>query len=305
MKIYNSLKIIKKFQKSIIAIGNFDGAHIGHQKIFNYGLKKAKKKGLKFGILTFDPHPAFFFNKNLKNHNIYSNKQKIENLKKLSIDFVVSLKFDKKFSKTSYKDFIKKILYKKLRSKFIIVSNNFKFGQNRKGDVSKLKELENKFDYKTIIIKPFKKNRRVISSTYIRNLIKNGKIKKANILLGRKWEIIEKVIKGDQRGKKIGYPTCNFNIDNYVLPKRGVYSVNIAIKGINKQGIANFGYRPTVGGKKLILEVNIFGFKKNLYNKELKIIFKKFLRGEKRFKNINLLKKQIGRDIKRAKAHKN
>ena len=126
-------------------------------------------------------------------------------------------------------------------------------------------------------------------------------IKKANYLLNRKWEIIGKVVKGSQRGRKIGFPTCNILLKKYIIPKFGVYAVNVKINDISKKGIANVGYRPTFNGKKLLLEVNIFGIKKNLYNKNINVIFNKFIRPEKKFKNIIELKNQIKKDIKQAK----
>ena len=128
-----------------------------------------------------------------------------------------------------------------------------------------------------------------------------GKIKKANKLLGRKWEVIGKVTRGYRRGRKIGFPTCNLNLDNYIIPKCGVYAVNVRINKILKKGIANIGYRPTFEGKKLLLEVNIFNLKKNLYDKKINVIFNKFIRPEKKFKNILQLKNQIKKDIRLAK----
>ena len=181
------------------------------------------------------------------------------------------------------------------------MSKNFKFGNKREGDVSKLKKFEKKFFYKTIITPPLKKKKKTISSTIIRKLLKNGELKKANYLLNRKWEIIGKVIKGSQRGRKIGFPTCNILLKKYIIPKFGVYAVNVKIKNITKKGIANIGYRPTFDGKKLLLEVNIFGIKKNLYNKNINVIFNKFIRPEKKFKNLIELKNQIKKDIKQAK----
>ena len=157
------------------------------------------------------------------------------------------------------------------------------------------------FIYKTIITNPIKSNAKTVSSTIIRNLLKRGNLKKTNYLLNRQWEIEGKVIKGAQRGRKIGFPTCNIILKNYIIPKFGVYAVNVKINKTLKKGIANIGYRPTFNGKKLLLEVNIFGIKKNLYNKNINVIFNKFIRPEKKFKNMLELKNQIRKDIKLAK----
>ena len=301
MKIFKSTNISNVYKNSVIAIGNFDGIHIGHKKVLNAAYKKAKKTKKKFGLLTFEPVPVMFFNKKILNHRLDTLSQKISNLKKEKLDFIIIQKFNKKFSKLSYKDFIYKILFKKIKCKYLYVSRNFKFGNKREGDVSKLKKFEKKFFYKTIITPPLMKKKKTISSTIIRKLLKNGKIKKANYLLSRKWEIIGKVIKGSQRGRKIGFPTCNILLKKYVLPKFGVYAVNVKINNLSKKGIANVGYRPTFNGKKLLLEVNIFGIKKNLYNKNINVIFNKFIRPEKKFNNIIELKNQIKKDIKQAK----
>ena len=301
MKLFKSTSISNNYKNSVIAIGNFDGIHIGHKKVLNAAYKKAKKMKKKFGLLTFEPVPVMFFNKKILNHRLDTLPQKISSLKKEKLDFIIIQKFNKKFSKLSYKDFIRKILFKKIKCKYLYVSKNFKFGKKREGDVAKLKKFEKRFSYKTIITSPLKKKKKTISSTIIRKLLQYGKIKKANYLLNRKWEIIGKVIKGSQRGRKIGFPTCNILLKQYVIPKFGVYAVNVKINNITKKGIANVGYRPTFNGKKLLLEVNIFGIKKNLYNKNLNVVFNKFIRPEKKFNNILELKNQIKRDIKQAK----
>ena len=301
MKIFNSTSISLNYKNSVIAIGNFDGVHIGHKKVLREAMLKAKKLKKKFGLLTFEPVPVMFFNKKILNHRLDLKFQKISNLKKEKLDFVIVQNFNKRFSKLSYQDFIYKVLYKKIKCKFIYVSKNFKFGKNRKGDVAKLKKYEKKYFYKTIITSPLIKKNKTISSTIIRKLLKKGRIKKANFFLDRNWEITGKVVKGSQRGRKIGFPTCNILMKKYVIPRFGVYAVNVRINKDLKKGIANVGYRPTFNGKKLLLEVNIFGIKKNLYNKNINVIFNKFIRPEKKFKNIIELKDQIKKDIKLAK----
>ena len=301
MKIYQNLKINKKHQNSVVAIGNFDGVHLGHQKVINHAQKKAKKNKLPFGIITFEPMPVMFFNKKIKNHRINSLTQKKNLLKKLRLDFLIIVNFNKKFSKLLPKDFIEKIVFKKAKCKFVYVSNNFKFGYKRQGNTKTLKKYSNIYNYKTVITNPFKKINKVISSTIIRKKISQGKIYEINKLLNRNWRIQGKVIKGDKRGRKIGFPTCNVKILDYVIPKLGVYAVRVKTTKFVKKGIANIGYRPTFNGQNLLLEVNIFGINKNLYNKEINVDFIKFIRSEKKFKSLEQLKKQIKIDIIQAK----
>ena len=181
------------------------------------------------------------------------------------------------------------------------MSKNFKFGFKRQGNIQTLKKYEKRFNYKNIITNPYKKNEKLISSTYIREKIRAGKIEEINKLLNRNWCIEGKVIKGKKRGREIGFPTCNMNLSDYVIPKLGVYSVKVNSQNLNKEGIANIGYRPTFKGQILLLETNIFGINKNLYNKVISVSFKKFIRPEKKFKNFEYLKKQIKLDIKQAK----
>ena len=300
---YKNFNIKKNHQKSIILIGNFDGVHLGHQKLFDSAKKNKKKENLKIGVVTFDPIPKMFFNKKLKNYRISNLNQKLNIFKKFKVDFVINKKFDKKFSKIKCNKFISEIIYKKLNPKIIFVSNNFKFGNKREGDVKLLKFLEKKYNYKIINPPTLKKKNKTISSSLIRKLLADGKLDLANNYLNRNWSIEGVVKKGRNMGKKIGFPTCNIDIENYVIARPGVYAVKVNILNNNKilKGIANLGYRPTFNQKKILLEVNIFNFSGNLYNKKLTVEFIKFIRGEKKFKGIDQLKKQIKLDLKSAK----
>ena len=301
MKIYNNTNLNHKHHNGVIAIGNFDGLHVGHQKVINEARQKAKKFKLPLGVITFEPMPVMFFSKKTKDHRINSLKQKKIQLKKLKLDFLVIIKFNKKFSSLKAEQFIKKIIYKKMKCRYLYVSRNFKFGFKRQGNLKTLKKYEKEFNYKNIITNPYKKNKKIISSTFIRNKIRSGKINEINKLLNRNWCIEGKVIKGKKRGRKIGFPTCNMTLGDYVIPKLGVYAVKVNFGNQYKNGIANVGYRPTFKGQSILLETNIFGINKNLYNKVLNVSFKKFIRQEKKFKNFEYLKKQIKLDIKQAK----
>ena len=303
LKIYKNFNLSKIHKKSILLIGNFDGLHLGHQKLFKLAEKYSKKHKVKFGVLTFDPLPVMFFNKKLTNYRITSNLQKNLLFEKSGVDFVIVSRFNKSFSKISADNFIKKIIVKKINPNFIFVSNNFKYGFRRKGNVAKLISKENVYNYKIIKPSPLKKGKKIISSTLIRKLLQRGKLKNANKLLGRNWSIIGVVQKGRRIGKKLGVPTCNIDIKNYVIAKPGVYSVRVKVNNSNKifKGIANLGYRPTFGEKKILLEVNLFNFSGNLYNKSLNVSFYNFIRSEKKFNDHQDLIKQIEKDLKQAK----
>ncbi len=301
MKIYNNPNLNKNHCNGVIAIGNFDGLHLGHQKVIKEAKQKAKKNRIPFGVMTFEPVPVMFFNNKIKNHRINSLEQKKTQLKKLKLDFLIIVKFNKNFSTQSAEEFIKNIIFKKTKCKYLYVSKNFKFGFERQGNINTLKKFENKYNFKNIVTKPFKRGNTIISSTLLRNKIRLGKIDEVNKLLNRNWSINGKVIKGQRRGRKIGFPTCNLKLHDYIVPKLGVYAVKVKSKNFYKNGIANIGYRPTFNGQNLLLETNIFGINKNLYNKVISVYFKKFIRSEKKFRNLKQLKKQIKIDIKKAK----
>ena len=203
MKLYKNFNISKNHKRSIILMGNFDGVHVGHQKLFKLANSYKKKFNLNIGVLTFEPIPKMFFNDNLKNFRISNINQKNRILKNLGVDFVVTQRFDKKFSKIKSDFFIKEILSKKLEAKYIFVSNNFRFGNKREGDVKQLIKNEKIYDYKIVKPQPLILSQKVISSTYIRSLLEKGNLKKTNKLLGRNWSIEGIVQKGRQQGKKL------------------------------------------------------------------------------------------------------
>ena len=303
VKLYKNFNINKNHKESIILIGNFDGVHLGHQKLFKLAKLYKKKYKLKIGVINFEPMPKMFFNKSLKNFRLSSIDQKLNLLNNLKVDFIVTKKFDKIFSKTKSINFIKNILSNKLKARLIFVSNNFRFGNKREGDVEFLIQNEKKYNYQVIKPKPLLINKKIVSSSLIRSYLEKGFLEKANNLLNRKWSIDGIVQKGRQVGKKIGFPTCNIDIKDYILAKPGVYAVRVLRKNNLKilKGIANLGYRPTFNQKKILLEVHLFNFSGNLYNKHLSVEFLKFIRKEKKFKNINKLKSQIRLDLKIAK----
>ena len=303
VKLYKNFDIKNEHKGSIILIGNFDGIHLGHQKLFKLAKSYKKKYNLKIGVINFDPMPKMFFNNLLKNFRLSNIEQKLSLLKKLDVDFIITKKFDKNFSKIKSTNFIKHILHKKLNSKFIFVSNNFRFGNKREGNVNLLVKNEKIYNYKVVKPKPLINDKKIVSSSLIRNLLENGFLEKANKLLNRNWAIQGIVKKGRQVGKKIGFPTCNIDIQDYVLAKLGVYAVKVLRKNNTKylKGIANLGYRPTFNQKKILLEVHLFNFSGNLYNKLLSVEFLKFIRKEKKFKNVNQLRAQIKTDLNIAK----
>jgi len=291
-------KIIKK---SVIAIGNFDGIHKGHQKIFTLGKKLAKKNNTKFGVVTFSPLPSEFFRRQKVSTRLTRDDIKINLLKQYKIDFFLICKFNKTFSLTSADNFIKNIIVKKIQAKFVLVGKNFKFGHQRKGNISLLKKYGKLFNFKTIDLQLIKEKNTKISSTRIRLAIQKGNMELASRLLGRHWSVKEKVIPGRKIGRKLGFRTANIEIKNNINPKTGVYVVRVKIGNKAFDGVANFGFAPTFLRKKLVLEINLFKKIAPFYGKIVEVIFIKRLRDEKKFKNRNLLITQIKKDITKAK----
>ena len=299
MKIFKNINIPKNYKRSAIVIGNFDGIHKGHQKVFNKTRKFANKNKIKFGVLTFTPLPIMFFNKKIKNFRLISEDKKFKLFEKYGVDFAVNIRFNKNFSEISARKFIKEVIYKKINPQLLSVSNNFKFGRKRKGDINLLKKFSYKYEYQLLNIRAFKYKGKIVSSTRIRKYLQRGKVYLANKLLSRTWSVDGTVNKGEKLGRKLGYRTCKIYIRDYILPKMGIYVVKVLAGNKRKiyGGVAYLGHRPTFGGKEIFLETNIFGIKENLYKKKLRVYFLKFIRGDKKFKNQGKLIRQMNKDV--------
>ena len=301
MKILNGYSKIKK--NTVLTIGNFDGVHKGHQKIIKQTIKLSKEKNLKSVVITFKPHPNDFLKKKSKPFKLTNDETKIEEIKKLGTDYLVFFKFNKNFNKLSPKNFIKKLV--NFRPKFIIVGYNFRFGFKREGDIHFLKKLSKKYLYTLKVVKPIISSKKItFNSTLIRKNLELGKYNIAKKMLGRNWLLEGKIIKGRGRGKKLGYPTANFILNDYVLPMKGVYVTKSYFEKNKKKkyfGIANIGSRPTFNEKKILFENHFFNVKSFLYRKKIFVELLAFLRKEKKFANIKILKKQIEKDILLAK----
>ena len=296
VKVLQGISNNKITQKSILAIGNFDGFHIGHQSIIKAGKQIAKKNKKKFGILTFNPLPYEYFTKNY-NYKLISNNEKINLAAKLGLDYIIFLNFNKNLRNSSPQDFISKILLKKINMSHIIVGKEFRFGKKRKGNVNFLKKTLKPLNIKVTGAEIVNRYDGKISSSKIRKKIMQGKVLEVKKSLNRFWSVKEKVLQGRKVGRKIGYRTANIELKNRLNPKVGVYAVKILFQKKVYKGIANFGYAPTFKRKKLVLECFIFNQINNLYGKVIEVQFIKFIRGEKKFMSIEMLKKQIKYDI--------
>ena len=286
-----------------LAIGNFDGFHKGHISILDSLKKIAYQNNFPTAIMSFNPHPREYFENKDENFNIYTKSEKINFLKEYDINIYIEFTFDKNLSELSADQFVEKILINKLNIKNVIVGKDFKFGKNRSGNFQILENYskENNFDVHLVESVMLSDGSSKFSSSIIRENIKNAEMEKVNFALGRPWHIHGTVIEGDKKARKINFPTANVIPGKHILPKKGVYCVEVCIDNENYLGVSNFGKRPTVDGSKLLLETHIFNFNKEIYGNELTVRFLTFIRPEQKFANFDELAKQIKKDIETAK----
>jgi len=298
MKVVKSIGNYSSKKKSIITIGTFDGIHIGHQEIIKSLVKESISKNALSLILTFFPHPRMVLNKNFSIKLIDTLKEKEKMFEKLGLNTLIIQPFTKNFANISSHDFTKEILVKKLNVKKIILGYDHRFGKNRESSVEDLIQLGLTYNFEVEVISAKKINSINISSTKIRKAIELGNFKKANLYLGRNFEINGKVVKGKGIGKKIGFPTANILIEeNYkLIPNKGVYLIKAKIKNKTYYGMMNIGNRPTLNGIDETLEINIFKFNENIYGKRLTIFFLEKIRNEIKFDSIEKLGNQLLKD---------
>ncbi len=302
MQIFSNFDDLGQFEQgSIVAIGNFDGVHLGHQKILNFLVNKASEKDLISLVLTFSPHPGKITGKG-QIKLLQTLEQKIECIQSFGVNAVFTLPFTKKFASLSTEDFINKILIKTLNARAVIVGNNFRFGKNRKGNISTLKSQTTPNNLKIYIIPAVSLNTRTISSSLIRRIILKGDIKNANLLLGKPYEIQGEVIKGHARGTTLGFPTANINTENDITPF-GVFLTSVIFNKREFASLTNIGKCPTFEQKNINIESHILDFKSDIYRKKIKIIFLKRLRDEIKFESPDKLSKQIQKDLQAARKY--
>lgn len=287
-----------KDKNTSLAIGAFDGLHKGHQLIIKEALKTAKNKNLVSGVLSFEPHPLEIIPDKNPPPSIVSRRQKINLLDSLGVDYYFEQKFDQKFAELRAEVFVKEILLNKIKVNTVIVGSDFRFAYQNEGNVEILKKLAVINDFKAKIISQLHASDDRISSTRIRHLLKKGELKQAADLLGRNYQLCGKVIHGQKRGRKLGFPTANIKLEsNYALPPEGVYAVKVHFDNKEYLGAANLGYNPTFSNQNISFEVYIIDFEAKLYGKRLCIDLIEYIRGEMEFSDKDDLIKQMKKDV--------
>jgi len=287
-------------QNNVLAIGNFDGIHLGHQKILKFLVKESKNLGLSSLVMTFSPHPEKILGKG-QICMIQTLIQRLEYIDKFNVHTVVVIPFGKGFANLTSQEFIQKIVLNKLKAQEVIVGENFRFGKNREGSLSSLHRSAAKLNFEVKSISSLSKDGITVSSSHIRNLLKNGEIEKAGSLLGRPYEIKGEVIKGKSRGKQLGFPTANVQTDNEIIPQ-GVFITTVILDGKKLPSLTNIGKCPTFNQEESNIESYIINFKANLYGKQITIHFEKKIRDEIQFDTPKDLSRQMEKDLSQAQA---
>ncbi|MBU4343139.1 MAG: bifunctional riboflavin kinase/FAD synthetase, partial [Candidatus Omnitrophica bacterium] len=287
-----------KNQKVALAIGIFDGLHRGHQRIIKGLVAESEIRHVKSLVVTFHPHPRKVLNPRSKTLFLLSLDHRLKLIKEMGVDRVSVIRFTRKLSSMSPDDFIREVLIRRFNVKTLVVGRNFLFGHRHKGDFVFLKKMGRKYGFRVIGVKPVKLKNKNISSTRIRKTIESSDLKNAALMLARPVTVLGTVVRGRRVGRKLGFPTANINPHHEAIPQSGVYAVDVMLLNKKYRGILNIGTRPTFGkGAEPTIELHIFNFNKNIYGKDIEIIFNRKIRNEKRFSSIEALKRQIQKDI--------
>ena len=295
MKIYHNIPKAGEIKNAVVTVGTFDGIHRGHQKLISETCRRAIASGGESVVITFDPHPRQVLHPASGVKTINTLSEKIEVFSKMCVKHLLIIPFTKEFAKTSSEDFLRKYIVEPFGLKTIVIGYDHHFGKDRKGNLGFLKEMSEKyfFEVEQVPLQEFKNA--AVSSSKVRQIIGEGQIEEANEILGYHYSISGIVVKGNQIGRTLGFPTANIELDNpnKLIPAYGVYAVRIKCRGKMYGGMSNIGIRPTLDVNKLTIEVNIFDFDADIYGETITIYFLKHTREEKKFRDLELLRRRL------------
>ncbi|MGZ3768061.1 MAG: bifunctional riboflavin kinase/FAD synthetase [Bdellovibrio sp.] len=307
MHIYKGAKQLPSpLEASVVTIGNFDGVHLGHQQLLENVVREARHFGIPGVVYTFHPHPVKVLHPERATYRLFDLKDQQEQFAQRGIEYVILENFTKEFSKISPQQFLDEFVMAQLHPKTLVVGHDFSFGADRSGNIPFLENYCAQKGVRLIIIPPFQYQGHLVSSTLIRENLKNGDVEKANELLGRTYYLRGHVVKGFERGRTIGVPTANVHPDVEFIPRRGVYCTLTKVRSQLYSSISNIGVNPTFsdnGEKTVKIETHLFDFNDHLYGTEVEVYLLHFLRDEKKFSGIDELKKQIQKDITEAQRY--
>lgn len=294
-------QLTSPFKNPVVTLGNFDGVHLGHQRIFEKVKEEATKIGGESVAITFEPHPLKILSPEQCPPLLTPFSKKMMLIEKTGVDKVLCIQFTSAFAGLSPFEFVKSILVEKVGAKKVFVGYNYRFGKGKSGDADSLKGICAQFGIEVEVVEALTVDDTIVSSSKIRELIREGEVKKASILLGRSYPVIGRVIEGTKRGHMLGFPTANLDMREELYPKPGVYAVGVERHRQCFNGVANIGFNPTFDGNAVSLEVHLLNFDGELYGEELQVYFSERIRDEIRFPSTEALIEQIRKDIEWAK----
>ena len=304
MIIFNSLDEIKDVKPCSIALGNFDGVHVGHQTLISHAVNKARETGIKSGVFTFSNHPKNLFTGENTVKNIIYQEEKAALIEGLGVDYLFNIPFTLEVSRMEPVDFIDHLLVDRMNLREAFCGFNYRFGFKAAGNPSVLREEGMMKGYNVNEIPPVMVDGDVVSSTLIRSLIRSGDMEECEKFLGRRYSIGGEVVVGNRIGRTIGFPTSNITIDeSMVTPPNGVYITYCTYNNEKYPSVTNVGVKPTIGSFKKNMETHIFNFDRELYGKHIRVEFLKMTRDEVKFSSVDELSAQIKRDCEEAKAY--
>jgi riboflavin kinase/FMN adenylyltransferase len=286
-----------------LAIGVFDGVHLGHQAVISTSARHAKDAGGTLVVVTFDPHPAKVLRPQDAPHLLTATQHKIALLRDLGVAHLLVLHFDRQFAATAPEEFVRQLVTNSRPLREICVGHEWSFGKGRAGNLALLKQLGTTHDFDVVGVQAVRVNGEVVSSTAIRRAVAEGDLIKATQMLGREYTILGTVKTGEQLGRKLGFPTANLSAHSEQFPPNGVYVAEARLAGALYRGVANLGYRPTVstGKPERLLELHLFDLNREIYGEDVEVRFLRYLRPEQKFENVDALAAQIARDVKSAR----
>lgn len=310
MELIRGLQNIRpKHHGCVATIGNFDGVHLGHQSVLGQLAEKAAELRLPTVLMTFEPQPMEYFVPDKVPARLTRFREKILALQRYSVDRVCCLSFNDKLSNLSAQDFIKQILVEKLGVKYLVVGDDFRFGQNRAGTFEMLVEAGKKYEFQVVSMHTFEIDGDRVSSTRIRASLEKGDMANAEKLLGRSYRMSGRVAHGEKLGRELGFPTANIHLHRHASPVQGIFVVEVfGLDNFSQykqplQGVASVGTRPTVNETKALLEVFLLDFDQEIYGRHIQVSFLKKLRDEEKFDSLDELIQQIQRDVEQAQAY--
>lgn len=288
----------------VATIGNFDGVHLGHQAVLGQLAEKGAELGLPTVLITFEPQPMEYFAPDKVPARLTRFREKMLALQRYSVDRVCCLSFNSKLATLTAQDFIKQILVAKLGVKYLVVGDDFRFGQNRAGTFDMLVDAGKKYGFQVVSMHTFEIDSARVSSTRIRHALEQGDMANAEKLLGRSYRMSGRVAHGEKLGRELGFPTANIHLHRHASPIQGIFVVEVF--GLDQeplQGVASIGTRPTVNETKALLEVFLLDFNQDIYGRHIQVSFLKKLRDEEKFDSLEELKQQIQMDVEQAHAY--